>query len=307
MLIGHPSSKLLRSFLTTQAEALGGGSMVKTKTKVKKELPLPLPGKVINDFSHAHHEYTEEKKRRKLRKKVTPNLRFCDCSKSIARFYLLELEYSQRKHRKGGFWNGQHEAYYLKEITRESMDIMRFVISASVGEARHGLYHSTKNCEKNSDAKKISFKILEQIFGKLGWEYTPCRRNSIYLTYIPERLFWKMLYLNHDLYSIRTWQWDFGGEPWRKGIALALKAYKAICLGDLPKIVIWIDTLINHYHNGGVLLNKFDCGIHYCTERLLRHKADGEIHYLRNVVNRSLSCSSANGQCAQKVPLAPGG
>ena len=241
-----------------------------------------------------------------------PSLRFCDCAKSIAKFYLLELEYSRRKNN-GNFWNGQHEAYYLKEISTEAMNILRFVLSAGIGETRHGFRHGFPEGASPHDVNYIlAMKFLRQIFVQVGWKYVPRDRESIYHSYIPERIFWKMFRLTRDFYSLK-WDYSYGGEPWRQGIVLAMKTYKAICLGDFPKICIWLDTLINHCHNGGVLLNKFNC-YDFQIQKILDEKQDGNINLLECIISgddprknphlwkfRGMKCD----MCKKKLPLAP--
>lgn len=237
-----------------------------------------------------------------------PSLPYCECSKSIARFYLLELTHSQRKN-SGNFWNGRHEAYYLREVTSEAVNILRFVLSAGIGEARHGHHHAyPENCGEYNINKRLSKKFLEQIFVQIGWRGIPRHRESVYKTYIPEDIFWGMFKLVHDFYSL-DWENSYGGEAWRKGIELAMKTYKAVCLGDFPKICIWLDTLINHCHNGGVLLNKFNC-LGYMIQDLLNNKQEGNIGYLEKIIIgkstpstylRSQKCI----QCPNLIPLAP--
>lgn len=258
-------------------------------------------------FYHNELE-TETKYIKKVKDKGYPSLSFCHCSKSIVKFYLLELNYSQRK-QSGKFWNGQHEKYYLKELINETMTILRFVMCAGIGEARHGYRQGyPEDCYENHTERKLALKFTKQIFTLLGWNFIPCERNSIYYTYVPEKMFWRMFKLMRDFYSL-NWQHAYGGEAWRIGIELAMKTYKAVCLGDFPKICIWLDTLINHCHNGGFLLNKFNCNF-YQIDALLDYKQDGNLNYLEKAIH-----GGDNGigfgergfckNCKRKVPIAP--
>lgn len=259
------------------------------------------------DFTYACQMGREEDYIRKIKFKDYPHLSYCHCSKSIAKFYLLELEYSQRK-QNGNFWNGQHEKFYLKELIDETMTILRFVMSAGIGEARHGYRMAfDEYCPIHSIERKLARKFTKQIFTQIGWDFIPSDRNSAYYTYVPEEVFWRMFKLMHDFYSL-NWQHAYGGEAWRVGIELAMKTYKAVCLGDFPKICIWLDTLINHCHNGGVLLNKFNCN-YYVIKILLDRKQQGDLNYLQKAIHGGDNGIGFSGfkcdTCKRKVPLAP--
>jgi len=251
---------------------------------------------------HREQEYINS-----VESKNYPYLSFCDCPKSIAKFYLLELDYSERKHN-GNFWNGQHEKFYLKEVTTEALIILRFVVSAGIAECRHGYRMAYPEDHYNdSIERKLAHKFTKQIFTQLGWDFIPCERSSVYHTYIPEEVFWKMLKLMRDFYTL-NWQSSYGGEAWRIGIELAMKTYKAICLGDFSKICIWLDTLINHCHNGGILLNKFNCS-YYTIKSLLDEKQQGNLPYLQNAIYCGDKGIGFYGtgcpNCKKRVPLAP--
>ena len=92
-----------------------------------------------------------------------PTLRYCECSKAIVKFYLLELKHAQL-HQK--FWDSN----YAEKIISEVMVILRFILSAGLGEARHAYRHSSK-ISTNSAECKIERGILKQMFGQLGWNY----------------------------------------------------------------------------------------------------------------------------------------
>ncbi len=258
-------------------------------------------------FIYACKVGTEEKHIMDIKKREYPYLPYCSCSKSIAKFYLLELDYSQRKH-SSNFWNGQHEEFYLREVITEAMTILRFVISAGVGEARHGYRQGyPEDYYDDSIERTLARKFTKQIFTQLGWDFVPCDRRAVYHTYIPEEIFWRMFKLLRDFYSL-NWQCSYGGEPWEIGINLAMKTYKAVCLGNFSKICIWLDTLINHCHNGGILLNKFNCD-YYTIKILLYEKQQGNLEYLQRAISGGVKGVGFGGQrcniCKMRVPLAP--
>jgi hypothetical protein len=226
-----------------------------------------------------------------------PHRLHCDCSTAICNFYLIELEYSQRKFN-GRVWTDRHEEYYKKRITREALTILRFVLHASLGEARHALeladtdgYGDSRYGE--TQVKKTAYKLLRQLFRAIGIYHVPSDRNYVYANYIPEKLWWRLFKTSKDLFGFGTWVNGYGGVAWEKAIDLAMKAYKAVCLDKMDKTIIWIDTLINHCHNGGFLLNKFDCG-DYNIKLILDRKSGGDIEFLekKSVSKRCHGCRS---------------
>ena len=87
-----------------------------------------------------------------------------------------------------------------------------------------------------------------------------------------------------------------------------MKVYKSICLGERVGIVVWLDTLINHCHNGGLMLNKFNCGgenIWFNIKRLLDDKKMGCMKGLKSADSFKGCLQYEELSCRKFILLAP--
>lgn len=279
-----------------------------------------------------NNSFYEDQRIAVLKKKAVglPKLFHCDCCRSIAKFYLLELEYAKRRQpvviTKEGqkdkvkfteiietprFWNDAYENYYTREFSEVAAIILRFTLCAALGEARHTIHSVSwdESEEKTKEIKKETYDKLRVMFGSLGWKHIPSERNSVYRVYTPERLWWKLFAYTKDIFGVDNWSSAFGGVAWKQGVELAMKAYKAICLAERANIVIWLDTLINHCHNGGLMLNKFNCGGAGCSyfsiKTLLDTKHTGDLNCLTEVESNTGCECYVEGTCNSFVLLAP--
>lgn len=206
-------------------------------------------------------------------KRIEAYVPYCLLKHSIVDFYNLELEYFNRK-TKGLFWNEAYEEHYRKRLVALGLIVVRFTVAAAVGEARH-FTESRCGCANGSDydfeqqgfGSKVKYaKNLEQakaykrlIMGGLGYSKIPAARDVIYRSFVPEYAFLKYLVATRFIFHNLIWGSSFGGKKWGDGCDHAIRLYRAICTGTFSQIAICFDTLINHFHNGGLLLNKFSC------------------------------------------------
>lgn len=111
-----------------------------------------------------------------------------------------------------------------------------------------------------------------------------------------------------DIFGADRWSGSFGGKKWQQGVELAMKVYKAVCLANRSSIVIWLDTLINHCHNGGLMLNKFNCGgmcSYFNIKKLLDTKYEGDMNCLTQADGYDHCKQYKNNTCNQFILLAP--
>lgn len=276
-----------------------------------------------------HNHYYESNRIHSLKEEAEslPKLFYCDCCRSIAKFYLLELEYMKRrqpmmimKRRQKDkvkftelvevpkFWNDRYEEYYTKEFSKVAMVLLRFTLCVALGEARHTLCSvSWQETIKAQRQKKDTYAKLRVMFGSLGWRYVPQERNSVYRIYIPERLWWRLFMYVKDVFGVDGWSGNMGGKRWQQGVEFAMKVYKAVCLADRSSIVLWLDTLINHCHNCGLMLDKFNC--FHCSyfnlKNLLDTKHEGDVNCLIRADGYDDCVSYKKNNCNKFILLAP--
>lgn len=249
-------------------------------------------------FNYEEFAGSDSKMHARMYGKVTPKERvknyrpYCDLKEAIASFYKLELDYSMRKRE---FWMGRHEDYYVRQVVEKSLTVLRFTIAAAVGEARHfrtqartysglpyDIQRKTRGYVKEHNKAKQYIALL---MGGVGFHNSPASRVIVYRSYVDEANWLRYLTASWHIYNNVRWSGSFGGKKWAKGCEHAIRLYRALCGGSFSEIAIRFDTLINHFHNGGLLLNKFDCGPTLSLEGLLNRKQKGDFERIDIMLN----------------------
>lgn len=220
---------------------------------------------------------------------------YCSLKKAIVGFYVLELDYSMRKMKPGSFWTDRHENYYRSELIPLALNLIRFTLAACVGEARHGvtyIHKLHKNGEHFWNAQKIfcgdkkayaekykrAMEFLRFMFGGMGYDRVPEERVTVYMSYIPEGAWLRyMAAARHVFHEVWWGGGAVGGAKWGNAVDHAIRLYRAVCVGSFSDIAISFDTLINHFHNCGLLLDKFDCSFCSSIQDVLSLKQQGEV------------------------------
>ena len=226
---------------------------------------------------------------------------FCDLKQAIASFYQLELESFERMK---NYQMGSYEEYYIKEIIRKSLTVLRFTIAAVVGEARHFRGQTKSYLATRADYAKAK-QYIALLMGGVGFSNTPSSRTVVYRSYVDESNWLKYLTATWHIYNNVTWSGSFGGKKWAKGCEHAIRLYRALCGGNFSDIAICFDTLINHLHNGGLLLNKFDCNGAMSLESLLSSKQKGDFEEI-DIMLREIPCNTwVCGGCDRVIRCKP--
>lgn len=259
--------------------------------------------------------YDDSREHRKLYGVVNPEeikknyYPFCYLKEAIASFYLLELERFERKKR---FWTDKYDDYYTKEVTRKALIVLRFTIAAAVGEARHFKNRGKMSTVGISKTEKREYErnfkqakqYLALLMGGFGYSQIPMSRTIIYRSYVPESSWLTYLFATYFIFNKVRWTAGFGGKKWGKGCEHALRLYKSLCGGSFSDIAICFDTLINHFHNGGLLLNKFDCFKVMSLHSLLDEKQKGDFTKISGLLRNS-PCGRWADNCSYVLRCQP--
>jgi hypothetical protein len=218
--------------------------------------------------------------------------------------------------RKRQFWTDCHEEYYLKEVVEKSLTVLRFTIAAAVGEVRHFAGHARAGGGTSywtpdyAKRYKKAKQYMTLLLGGMGYKQRPSGRSIVYRAYVDESNWLRYLVAARYLFGSVRWGSSFGGQKWAKGCEHAIRLYRSLCGGTFSDIAICFDTLINHFHNGGLLLNKFDCSQVMSLTSLLDEKQKGEFERIDEMLD-IVPCSSwKRGGCNALVrckPLQNGG
>jgi len=244
-------------------------------------------------------------------------LAHCDLAKTICKFYLDEELKAMRMLMYLGNYPYSEERY-ISSIADSVETILKFSLSAMIGEARH--FHNRvpeehyKVPSRLEERHRLSFEyygFLSQLLAKFSQKgyfggLNCTSRSTIYSWAIPYNFWLPILYCCEKIFN-GLWggihhtpdtPLGYGGEKWRKATVFAIDLARAWGAMKPKRMVIAADTLINQCHNNGMLLNKFDCGS-YLIKDILSSKKIGDSLYLSYTVSREKCCSE--GYCGSNV------
>lgn len=241
------------------------------------------------DFSHKSfltHVYSDYRKQ-------SVYAPFCLLHGTLVEFYKLELERHQRK-LASSVWTDSYDMYYRKKLLNCAMVVMRFTMSALVGEARHAPEQVIWGSSKSDRGKEVRVKkYVLNIMGSLGCTSVPKDRSVVFKCFIAEKKWMRWLFMLRHVFNDVHWGSNFGGKKWANGCSAAIRLYRSLCMDESSeKITIYLDTLIHTLHNGGFLLNKFDCprGCVPKIKVLLDEKTDGGLGSTWDNIYNVYSC-----------------
>lgn len=201
--------------------------------------------------------------------------RFCDVHSAIAQFYITEVD-AHRKRTSGAFIHPKWEENIFKEQSRTAWTILSFTVSACLGEARHAYRPCGSFRVANGDESDYRWKaIYEIIYRALAVKPTNDLgshgyRALLFKVSMPMHLWLKTLEALVYIFGGLLWkEGGFGGERWAEICRAGIGCYKATLGDDLTELTLKTDRLVNLCHNGGIFLNKFECGnIGACPSKL---------------------------------------
>jgi len=233
---------------------------------------------------------------------------FCALSKDLADFYLSELKYRDVVNKWGGvkLVPERYHDFWLHEFLEKAEVILKFGISASLGEARH--FGSEEKCFGDEDKVEgrtwDDFDRLQRMRDdlysklKLGFEYYGSR-SGIYGLSLPSHSYEAfVLNVTDEVFASPWWDSGYGGMAWCNGVRLLKKVKYYMEKRELSNLIMWTDTFINHCHNGGKFLDKFSCGASFNICGVLDAKHKGELTFLR-FVSEASTCG--NGACSHRI------
>lgn len=238
---------------------------------------------------------------------------YCALKKVIGQFYFLE--YNRFVEQQKSIFTQAKEDYYLKEVIDLSLTLLRFTIATGLGEARHYVnsihslnsgYYSNRHPgygRRRADYYKVK-GYMKLLMGGVGFTSIPHTRDIVYRTFVPESQWLRYLTALRSVFLDVPWSRGMGGPKWGKGCEQALRLYKALSGGMFKDVAIEFDTLVNHFHNGGLLLNKFYCEQCISIENLLECKQKGLMIPVQKLINTT-PCHAWGKSCARGIRVKP--
>jgi len=228
---------------------------------------------------------------------------YCGLHRSIANFYLTELQRVYAEQR----WNGILPFAYAKrfhnQVSECSATLLKFFLSAAIGEARHytrradtedsmeGMYntesvdpvrwHKIREKRARAACSNYAYKTMKKVLGVSvigSGEY----RESIYKFMFPMDL-WDFILENLRLVYSGCWHGSYGGPKWLAGVEAAKPLFDSYLKGDFKGMVSHYDRLINLTHNCGLMFDKFDCGTGFLKDLLTTKRGVGSQGFLKEV------------------------
>lgn len=253
---------------------------------------------------------------------VTNREYFCNLHKAIARFYLNEMLRVEKEQQYSGILPYSYRKHFHSEVSACSVTLLKFFLSAAVGEARHfkrvcltkpylngydsieepDKYHKLVKCNDLIIGSTMAYRRLVRVIGT-GILQHKNDRNSVYGYAFPMDI-WDFLLENLvELYKGK-WNSSYGGEKWKIGVVFAKELFNAYLKADFTEMVLAFDRLINHNHNCGLMFDKFDCGTGLLAN-LLQIKAEpGNKAFLRSLLG-CVNCFNNNEKlihgCCRRV------
>lgn len=238
---------------------------------------------------------------------------FCELSKTLADFYLSELKYCDAKRRWGGveLLPESCSNFWLHRFLEKAEVVLKFGISASLGEVRHFGMEGMCHCGEGEGRTWDDFHRLEDmrdyLFSLLNLSYQYYNnRSGIYNLSLPievdktptQDIEKFVLDTVEEIFASLWWDAGYGGVSWCAGVRLLKKIKYYMEKRELSNLILLMDTFINHCHNGGKFLDKFSCGSTYNIYGLLDAKYKGELTFLRFMVGAD---TCGNDSCFHRI------
>lgn len=224
---------------------------------------------------------------------------YCSLKRVIGQFYFLELERFRETQDK--VLSHSREKYYLNQVVDLSLVVLRFTVAATLGESRHFVKHVKEPSSYLADGRYQKYKkgvsYMKMLIGGVGFTEVPSGRDTIYRAFIPESSWLRYLAGLSYVFNGLPWSEGMGGLKWGKGCDQAIRLYRALSGGMFKDIAIQFDTLVNHFHNGGLLLNKFYCEECITIQNVLDLKHEGRMLPIQKLINTTPCARWNEGTC----------
>lgn len=227
-------------------------------------------------------------------KQVSSGMAKCELVRAVCQFYLdEELKAVRQAHYMGNY--PFDIGKYYESISSSVETIIRFSISAMVGECRHflsrvpakGVFISNPVMAEKHKKSFVAYSFLQamlrrtKVYGIQSLHTS--ERSTVYSWAVPYNFWLPILQSCEKIFaglwsgnvSVEPSKTGYGGPKWAKAATFAFKAARAWGEWDVKKMIIETDTLINQCHNNGIMLNKFDCSP-YIVDKILEAKKVGD-------------------------------
>ena len=237
---------------------------------------------------------------------------YCTLKSAIGQFYYLELNRFLEKQKM--VFTQAKEDVYRKKVTDLSLTVLRFTVAATLGESRHfgrhalaphSSYIDVKRFKGYKEKYKRASQYMKTMLGGVGFYGAPSSRDIIYRAFVPEYLWLRYLTNLRSIYYDVDWASGMGGSKWGAGCVQGLRLYKAVSGGTFEDMAIQFDTLVNHFHNGGLLLNKFACGNCLSLKSLLDLKQQGRMLQVQKCIETTPCDRWNEGDCDHALRTRP--